>query len=105
VTSVPWSHVLSVADMVARHLPPPANVVGSIAVAIGRAIVESGCSVDGCPADVEARLVAPHAPDLLAQSLKNRTDLARRATGTDRAAIDAAFSSDADELLGDPRAR
>lgn len=31
------------------------------------------------------------APDLLGESLHNRNDLARRATGTDRASVDAAL--------------
>ena len=39
------------------------------------------------------------APDLLGESLANRNDLARRATGTDRASIDAALSAN-DDIYG-----
>lgn len=46
----------------------------------------------------EETLEPADAPDLLSEGLANRLALARRATGTDRASVDAALRSDADEL-------
>lgn len=76
-----------------------------LAVELGKGVVEVIAALRKLGCFCDETLDPATSPDLLAQSLKNRTDLARRATGTDRASVDAAFASDADELTRDPRAR
>jgi hypothetical protein len=63
-----------------------------LAVELGLGVVEviKALRAIGC-FTCDPVLEPADAPDLLGQSLANRTDLARRATGTDREAVDAAF--------------
>jgi hypothetical protein len=95
VTAIPWDQVLAAAQAGAAFLPPPWNAAASLATAIARGLIESGCTVEGC--DVE--LLAPRAPDLRGEALADEIELDRIATGTDKASIRRRLRGDADEVL------
>lgn len=68
-----------------------ATILGVALPVLVEALKLVKCAVEDC--DVE--LLPADAPDLLTRSLENRTDLARRATRTDRASADAPFGASA----------
>ncbi len=95
MTVVSEATVLAAAQAAAALLPPPANAIAGLIVAVARAAIEAGCTVEGC-ADVD--LAPADAPDLLTQALDARMRRMRVSTGTDKASVEAALRSDADEL-------
>lgn len=98
MTTVPWSQVLDAAKVAAGLLPPPLNVVSTLALAIAQGFVDAGCTVEGCDADIELR--PPRAPDLRGRALADEIELDRIATGTDKASVRARLDrDDADEVL------
>jgi hypothetical protein len=91
-TTVPWSQILAAADAAARFIPHPAGGVVSIALAIARALVDDGCTVDGCPADIKARLQPADIPAEDVAFFKARGEAEARVRGLDKSSISAALA-------------
>jgi hypothetical protein len=90
VSSIPWSTILAAAERAAAVIPPPLGVVADIALALARWYVEAGCTIDGCPPDVaadvlaRARMPIPAADEASARA---RAEARARVAGLDRASI------------------
>lgn len=95
MTSVPWSTILAAASHAADLLPPPLNIAADLALAIARGYLEEGCTIDGCPYEVAAKLEPADIPTGQA-GLDARSRAVARAAGLDPATIRARL--DADEL-------
>lgn len=90
-TTVPWSAILAAAEKAAPLLPPPANVVATVALGIARAVLDAGCVVKDCPADVKARLQPADIPAADVDFFKARGEAEARVRGLDPQAIRARF--------------
>ncbi len=62
-TTIPWSTIVDAATAAAALLPPPANVIATIALNIARDYQREGCVIGGCPAELQTKLLDGDIPD------------------------------------------
>lgn len=70
---VPWLEVVKAASSL---VPEPAGTVLRVATHLAGILIEEGCTIDGCPADVAAKLMPADVPTgerQLAARRRNRT--------------------------------
>lgn len=97
MSGIPWALVLRAAELAAGELPAVPGLVARVAIALARELLDLGCSIDGCPADVLAALQPADIPAEDLRMFDARTKARARVAGLTRPAIRA--MADRDEVL------